>query len=308
MSKDEDELLKQHIQYEEECWKQRRQESKADDDIWLNMDNADSWGNMLPFETVREFFAGMPTQQIVTLGDSKGGKDARFFKELGHNVTATGVATDSLKAAAERGLIDNWARENAEALTFKNDSFDWAIVKEALHHMQRPYYAVDEMLRVSRKGIILIEPHNQQNYLTIKKAASYVIKRLLAKVTGKIMPREFAQVPLVSYEEPGNYAYKFHPYELSQCAIAKGILTVAYGYAYYFYEKGMEKLTGAAIENYKKQCREYMAGHDKRGGLESRPLLVFFIFKQPIDSISRACLEKQGFRFPVFPENPHKKP
>lgn len=50
-----------------------------------------------------------------------------------------------------------WKFEDAENLSAADDSFDWCIVHAGLHHCGSPHRALTEMLRVARKGIIVIE-------------------------------------------------------------------------------------------------------------------------------------------------------
>lgn len=45
-----------------------------------------------------------------------------------------------------------------ESLSYKSSSFDLVFAKEAIHHVPRPIQAVYEMLRVTKKAIIFIEP------------------------------------------------------------------------------------------------------------------------------------------------------
>jgi SAM-dependent methyltransferase len=51
----------------------------------------------------------------------------------------------------------SWSYQDAEALSLDDGSFDWAVVHAGLHHCASPHRAVLEMLRVARKGILLIE-------------------------------------------------------------------------------------------------------------------------------------------------------
>ncbi|MCX7986598.1 MAG: class I SAM-dependent methyltransferase, partial [Bacteroidales bacterium] len=53
---------------------------------------------------------------------------------------------------------DKYRKENAEQLSVPDNSYDYVSCREALHHFPRPYLALYEMLRVSKKGIIIIEP------------------------------------------------------------------------------------------------------------------------------------------------------
>ena len=48
-------------------------------------------------------------------------------------------------------------RQNAQALTYPDKSFDFAFVSEGLHHCASPHRAVTEMYRVARKAIVCIE-------------------------------------------------------------------------------------------------------------------------------------------------------
>jgi ubiquinone/menaquinone biosynthesis C-methylase UbiE len=50
-----------------------------------------------------------------------------------------------------------WEYQDAEGLTYPDDSFDWVFVKAGLHHCASPHWALCEMLRVSRKGVGVIE-------------------------------------------------------------------------------------------------------------------------------------------------------
>ena len=49
--------------------------------------------------------------------------------------------------------------EDMESLSYKSSSFDLVFAKEAIHHVPRPVLAIYEMLRVAKKAIIFIEPH-----------------------------------------------------------------------------------------------------------------------------------------------------
>ncbi|WP_158308790.1 methyltransferase domain-containing protein [Desulfocurvibacter africanus] len=57
-------------------------------------------------------------------------------------------------------FIPEYSVENAEKLSFANGSYDYLLCKEAFHHFPRPMIALYEMLRVARKGIVLIEPND----------------------------------------------------------------------------------------------------------------------------------------------------
>ena len=85
--------------------------------------------------------------------------DSKLFQYLGFtNVTISNID--------ERiNELDNpfepfaWSFQNAEALAFDDDHFDWVVVHAGLHHLKCPQLGIAEMIRVSRKGCIGIEPH-----------------------------------------------------------------------------------------------------------------------------------------------------
>lgn len=57
-----------------------------------------------------------------------------------------------------------WSEQDAERLTFDDDSFDFVVVHSGLHHCHSPHRALLEMYRVARRGVLLFEPYD--NLLT----------------------------------------------------------------------------------------------------------------------------------------------
>lgn len=50
-----------------------------------------------------------------------------------------------------------YSYQDAEDLSFEDNSFDWVLVHAGLHHCYRPHRALLEMLRVGKKGAIVFE-------------------------------------------------------------------------------------------------------------------------------------------------------
>jgi SAM-dependent methyltransferase len=50
-----------------------------------------------------------------------------------------------------------WEYQDAEAMTRPDLSVDWTVVNAGLHHCASPHKALCEMLRVSRKGVVVLE-------------------------------------------------------------------------------------------------------------------------------------------------------
>jgi len=57
-----------------------------------------------------------------------------------------------------------WAEQDAEHLTFDDESFDLVVVHSGLHHCHSPHRALLEMYRVARRGVLMFEPYD--NLLT----------------------------------------------------------------------------------------------------------------------------------------------
>lgn len=51
-----------------------------------------------------------------------------------------------------------WSYQDAEALDYADDEFDFCIVHSGLHHCKSPHAALLEMYRVARVGILVAEP------------------------------------------------------------------------------------------------------------------------------------------------------
>lgn len=82
------------------------------------------------------------------------GGDAKILRELGFsNVTISNLDTDRTEGVAPY----HWTREDAERLSFPDNSFDWVIEDAGLHHCASPHKALTEMYRVCRKGILALE-------------------------------------------------------------------------------------------------------------------------------------------------------
>ena len=50
-----------------------------------------------------------------------------------------------------------WSRQDAQALSYDDNSFDWAVVVDGLHHCASPHRGLVELYRVARRGVIAVE-------------------------------------------------------------------------------------------------------------------------------------------------------
>jgi SAM-dependent methyltransferase len=85
------------------------------------------------------------------------GQEADFFQRLGARVTVIDLSTVALQAARLRNPALECICMDAESLNFADGSFDWAIVRDGLHHLARPLKGFYELERVSREGFAILE-------------------------------------------------------------------------------------------------------------------------------------------------------
>ena len=81
--------------------------------------------------------------------------DQQVFQELGFDSVTISNIDDSLTSEAFRPY--EWSFQDAENLTYPDESFDFAVVSAALHHCHSPHRAVLEMYRVARRGLLALE-------------------------------------------------------------------------------------------------------------------------------------------------------
>jgi SAM-dependent methyltransferase len=101
-------------------------------------------------------------------------------------------------------------RVDAEAMELADKSYDLVLAHEVLHHCRSPHKALLEMLRVSRRHVILLEPNNS------------LAMRLLLKLRFSF-PCELPAVIASGFQTGGardssipNYIYRWNAMELYQ--------------------------------------------------------------------------------------------
>ena len=104
--------------------------------------------------------------------------------------------------AKEKGFIDKFKAENAESLSARDESYDFVLCKESYHHFPRPAIALYEMLRVSMRAVVLIEPQE-----TSRRFLNYV-KNVFKKFIRKNKSTLF--------EESGNFLFRVNVREIEK--------------------------------------------------------------------------------------------
>ncbi len=164
------------------------------------------------------------------------------------------------------------------------------------------------MLRVARKGVILIEPNGDKCY----------------------------QIGKEQYESSGNYKYQFTLKELVQCAACLGFNHIAYGYSpnvnyilncfcfkQEFPDKWAKKETRPAPmelagrlmrcsvkygDKFRKSKPDFEKAVDdfyKNHAPQTNPLLIFIIFKNAISPQLQDILRECDLEIPDIKSNPY---
>ncbi len=83
-----------------------------------------------------------PEFNWLTVGDGNYGSEASWILRNGGRAHASDYSTPLLEVAAKNGIIQDFSQQNAEDLAFDDESFDFVLIKEALHHFPRPWLAL----------------------------------------------------------------------------------------------------------------------------------------------------------------------
>ena len=97
---------------------------------------------------------------VLVVGGSA--EDGRMLKKIGFTRVTLSNLLDP--RPSEQADLDDagmrTVRVDAEAIGLADNSYDLVLAHEVLHHCRSPHKALLEMLRVSRRDVILLEPNN----------------------------------------------------------------------------------------------------------------------------------------------------
>ncbi len=174
----------------------------------------DAWRHRRMLECALPLLREYPGSSWMTIGDGNFGSDAYFLKNNGAKVLATSISDATLRVAKEKGFVEDIKAENAETLSCGEDAFDFTFCKEAYHHFPRPAIAFYEMLRASRKAVVLIEPCEAPvRPLDFAKA---LVKKLLRRDLSAL------------FESSGNFIFRLNVREVEKMMTALNYRCVAY--------------------------------------------------------------------------------
>jgi ubiquinone/menaquinone biosynthesis C-methylase UbiE len=158
----------------------------------------------------------------LTIGDLYGG-EAGYLKKHNQTVVASDLSDIYLKELKARNLIDECRAENAERLSLSDSSIDYVLCKEAFHHFPQAYLGIYEMIRVSKKGAMLIEPLDVLTKMPSLLFVKNVLDRFNPHLINKLWKNRF------SWEKgPMNYVFKISEREIEKIAMGIGLPCIAF--------------------------------------------------------------------------------
>ncbi|NVN96213.1 MAG: class I SAM-dependent methyltransferase [Bacteroidetes bacterium] len=263
-----------------------------------NKNSIDFWGHERMYKQLLPFFSY--SYKWLTVGDGIG-TDANWLFTQGENVVASDIADSVLEKAKAMGFIDRYSKENAENLSFEENSFDCIICKEAYHHFPRPYIALYEMIRVASTAVILIEPIDVGIKMPFIVFTKNILDRINVNLINKIWKNRY------SFESVGNYVYKISEREIEKVAMGIGLPAIAYkGINSYWIEKFdlMQPLTNKKL--FKKVKRKIrIRDVICRLGIIPYQMMSCVIFKKLPTEQQIFELKKNGYKYIQLPENPY---
>jgi SAM-dependent methyltransferase len=255
-----------------------------------------------------------PELTWLTIGDGRFGLDSIRIRRYGFDsVLPSDISDTLLKEAKARGLIESYAVENAESLTFPDDSFDVVFCKESYHHFPRAPLALFEMLRVCRLATILIEPRdvvvdpvrpNSRDLLRL--AAAKVMNRVAPRLAPRLgLMRRYAVLGKGPYETAGNFVYSVSAREIEKIALGSNLPAVAFKGLCDQYAEGVEfadkdsDVARDMLRNIRQQ------EHSFEIGAASTTLLMAIVFKQLPERRTIERLQETDWLYLPLSRNPY---
>jgi ubiquinone/menaquinone biosynthesis C-methylase UbiE len=283
-------------------------------ETWKLFDTIDAWRHKRMYDSVLPLISAYPLSKWLTIGDGRYGTDANYLiRNHVPNVMATSIVDTLLKKSKEDGFIAEYKVENAEKLSFEDNSFDFVFCKESYHHFPRPMIAFYEMLRVADFAVIIIEP-NDVNLKLIKEPKTVVrsknkiqlIKDFIKDFFG-LKRYEYNAYKPNGFETVGNYIYTTSAREFEKAALGLNLPAVAFKGINDYYDEGVEYQTATEESPLFNKVKNAIADMDADCEQNNKPynILVSIIFKviPPEKLINELTLA--GFRVDLLPRNPY---
>lgn len=269
---------------------------------WFRDDTVDYWRHQRMYETIAPLAKYYKDASWVSIGDGRFGLDSyRLNKLFGVKVFPTDISENMLREGKNKGLFEEYGVENAETLSFDDNSFDILFCKEAFHHCPRPMVALYEMLRVAKYVVVLIEP-NDNNKITFNSLL-YAMKMVFLRSVNRNFKPRFEDIfnQNHAFEGSGNYVYSLSNREISKVVHAMDLGGMAFFKFNDAHIKGIEfekkEESNLVLQELKRKIR----GMDNSG---THSLTTTIIFKETIAPNLKKTMVAHGYEFMEKRRNP----
>jgi SAM-dependent methyltransferase len=252
-------------------------------------------------ETLTPLFA--VRHSWLTIGDNDG-FEANFLARKNQTAHASDISDTILCESKKEGLISAYSKQNVEQIQFATSSFDYVLCKESVHHFPRPTLGLYEMLRVCKKGVVLVsEPVDILSKMPTILFLKNVLDMVHPSLIGKVWKNHF------SFEPVGNYVYKLSEREIEKLSMGIGLPCIAFRGQHLALDiwniKGIldEPINKKAYKKAtrKKRVLDFLS----KLGLIPYTSLSCILFKELPEEQLIAALEKVKFKVEILPRNPY---
>ena len=268
---------------------------------WFEKNTLDYYRHASMVEPTQLLITTCPDDTWLTVGDGRYGLDAKKLLDMGaKHVHATDISDKLLAEGAKVNAIPSYSQENAEALSFDENSFDYVFCKESLHHCPRPFVALSEMFRVARKGVVLIEPRDTD----IDRGKLFFLERFLRFVLRKKIKKH-------TFESVGNYLYRLSEKELEKFILGMHYNHIATKSINDVYFEGIEFVKRPPVTKRDKsltrkfKIKFFILDMMEKLKIQKGNILIAIIFKKRPEKELTEKLTTAKFDYRILPQNPY---
>lgn len=247
----------------------------------------------------------------LTVGDAYG-HDAHMLTKMGiHKVIASNLETSNLRNGQLAGAVGEFRQINAEQIALEDDSVDYVMCKEALHHMPRPMMAIYEMVRVARKGVVFIEPQDKLIDWPLGKNSVTYRERVAADAVGEKVSFKMQSTDVeisnnyIDWWEDGpfNYVYTLSNREIRKIALGMGLSSYATKNFNDFYVADWAAEKATPDSEGLRKTQEQIALHDIASKQAGTPYsyITGMLFKQSPTPALATALAALGYTYTITP-------
>ena len=254
-----------------------------------------------PLKLLEPFFS--KKNKWLTIGDYNG-LEANFLMVNNQSAIASDIDDTFLKEAYKSNLIKEYDTINSEKIHLQDNSVDYILCKEAFHHFPRAYLSLYEMLRCSKKAVIIIEPID----ILCTSPLFFLLKNILDLINPQLINKIWKN--RFSFETVGNYVFKIAEREIEKLAMGVGLPAIAFKGVNLILDLKIEKyiLNQTPINNkYLNKINRKFKIRDLLSKLHIIPYnhKVVILFKSAPDIETRRNLKEIGYSILNLPKNPY---